>query len=257
MVDETGVVLLAIGGIAIATGVGLTLRVRRALRRLPDRVAESVVERMAPRLTEATQAAVNAVALQSLGLEFPAFLGGPSVDPFHARHLVDQLVACRPAVVVELGSGSSTILISQVMKRVCDPGYRHIAVDHDAHFLAVTERYARLNGVAERVEFHHCPLAPVPTVGLEWYSGLPALLAGSTVDLLVVDGPPAYLAGQEEARYPALPVLYPRLNTRCTILLDDANRPGERSILERWLRAYPEFTLTLLPEGKGLAVLTR
>ncbi len=59
-------------------------------------------------------------------------------------------------------------------------------------------------------------------------------LWGDPIDLLVVDGPPAYAAGHGLARYPALPVLCDLLAPRATVILGDAERPGEQEVLRRW-----------------------
>jgi hypothetical protein len=65
---------------------------------------------------------------------------------------------------------------------------------------------------------------------------LRAALGSDPIDLLLVDGPPAYAAGHALARYPALPVLGDRLASGATVVLDDAERPGEQEVLRRWER---------------------
>ncbi len=59
---------------------------------------------------------------------------------------------------------------------------------------------------------------------------------GSASDLLIVDGPPADGPGQGAARAPALPALQDKLAPGATVVLDDAVRPGESEVLERWER---------------------
>ena len=67
---------------------------------------------------------------------------------------------------------------------------------------------------------------------MQWYddavvaAGLDAALQGDLIDLLLVDGPPAYAVGHGLARYPALPVLRDRLAPGATVVLDDVERPG-------------------------------
>lgn len=73
------------------------------------------------------------------------------------------------------------------------------------------------------------------------------------IDLLVVDGPPEQTAPL--AREPALPRLLPRMATRWTVLLDDADRPDETEIVRRWLTLAPRSRLSRPPAEKGLAVL--
>ena len=61
---------------------------------------------------------------------------------------------------------------------------------------------------------------------------------GEPIDLLLVDGPPSGEPGRERSRYPALPALEARLAPGAAVVLDDAGRPGERWVLERWEAAY-------------------
>ena len=74
------------------------------------------------------------------------------------------------------------------------------------------------------------------------------------VDLLVVDGPPAFEDGFGLARHPALPVLRGRLAPGATVVLDDIERPGEREVVRRWER---EFGLTFhRDDAAGVAIAT-
>ena len=69
-------------------------------------------------------------------------------------------------------------------------------------------------------------------------AGLDTALDAEPVDLLVVDGPPADTADKVLARYPALPVVHPRLAPGATVVLDDVERPGEQEVLTRWEREF-------------------
>ena len=66
--------------------------------------------------------------------------------------------------------------------------------------------------------------------------GTRSALRGGLIDLLLVDGPPAYATGYGLARYPALPALHDRLAPGATVVLDDVERPGEQEVLRRWER---------------------
>ena len=59
-------------------------------------------------------------------------------------------------------------------------------------------------------------------------AGLEAALGDELIDLLVVDGPPAYAPGDDIARYPALPVLRQRLAAGATVVLDDVEAQASR-----------------------------
>ena len=145
--------------------------------------------------------------------------------------------------VVELGSGISTVLLARLLcQRSPVGGFRIAAVEHDARWAQwVTEQLDR-EGTGSDVVVVHAPLAPHPRAeqGLSWYddaaltAGLHTALRGDPIDLLLVDGPPAYTAGHGLARYPALPVLCDLLAPGATVVLDDAERPGEQEVLRRW-----------------------
>lgn len=202
-----------------------------------------------------TAESLNATSLASLGFKFPVFLGGWSIDSFLGRYLIQHLLEHRPKCIVELGSGSSTILIARTLQILDEKGTIHIAVDHEAKYLGLTRDTAQLNGVAESVEFLHCPLERYESLDKLWYGGLTERLAGRKIDLLIIDGPPGPL--QPMSRYPALPVLAAHLAKHCTIILDDAIRQEEQEIAKLWVQEHPEFTLNFSLEGHGMAVLAR
>ena len=147
--------------------------------------------------------------------------------------------------VVELGSGVSTILLARLLtQRRPLGGFRMAAVEHDAHWAQwVTDQLDR-EDIGHDVVVVHAPLLPhaLAERGLQWYddavvaAGLDVALQGDLIDLLLVDGPPAYAVGHGLARYPALPVLHDRLALGATVVLDDVERPGEQAILRRWER---------------------
>lgn len=167
--------------------------------------------------------------------------------------------------VVELGSGTSTVLLARLLhERWGGGGHRHVAVEHDPAWARwVGEQLAR-EGLADRTTVLHVPLAPHPLgqAGLPWYdddrlrAGLDAALAGDQIDLLVVDGPPADTADTVLARYPALPALHARLAPGATVVLDDVERPGEQEVLDRWEREFDvAFARRAAASGVALARL--
>jgi predicted O-methyltransferase YrrM len=139
--------------------------------------------------------------------------------------------------VVELGAGASTVLLARLLREQ-GSGATLDAIEHDARWAQwVNERLAQ-EGLASVARVTLAPLGPHPLAldELPWYapSALEAALAGAPVDLLVVDGPPAYEAGAALARYPALPALLPFLAPDAIVVLDDVVRDGEAAVLARW-----------------------
>ncbi|WP_342620746.1 class I SAM-dependent methyltransferase [Rhodoferax sp. GW822-FHT02A01] len=174
--------------------------------------------------------------------------GSPDFLLMVANHISQR----KPKVVMECSSGVSTLVIARSLSLL---GAGHVfSLEHDPQYAMKTRDMLAANGVSAWATVIDAPLvkgaAPSP-----WYdiSGLPP--DASAVELLVVDGPPSHVAPQ--SRFPALVQLQTRLAPACTVMLDDADRPDERAIVQRWLQQYPEFTCSHLPYEKGLAILAR
>jgi hypothetical protein len=155
----------------------------------------------------------------------------------------------RPGLIVELGGGTSTVWLAHVLRGV--PGSRLVSLDHDERFSGSTARAVQALAPDAPVEVRHAPLEDVTVGGWSapWYArSTMDDLAG--IDLLVVDGPPGTTS--DEARYPAVPVLLDRLSDDAVVLLDDAGRPDERHVVERWLEECPglELDRTTWPAGR-------
>ncbi|KAA3637977.1 MAG: hypothetical protein DWP92_06910 [Armatimonadetes bacterium] len=73
------------------------------------------------------------------------------------------------------------------------------------------------------------------------------------IGLVFVDGPPGTL--HPLVRYPALPLLRPRLAANATVVLDDFIRDQEQEIANRWSEEFPELKMTEHQFEKGAAVL--
>ena len=57
------------------------------------------------------------------------------------------------------------------------------------------------------------------------------------------------------ARYPAVPILGPRLSPGAVIVMDDTTRPDEAEV-SRWHADLPGSTLELVLPESGAAILT-
>jgi len=168
--------------------------------------------------------------------------------------LVGIILTQQPALVVDLGSGQSSVWMAAAMREAGIRG-RVIAIDHDAHFGAQTGELARLQGVQQWLEVRHAPLVDVTVAGRtsSWYD--PRLFDDlHGIELVSVDGPPGQ--GTVQARWPALPILRDRLAPGARIVLDDMIRQDEKDIAEDWSTRYPEFSREELPFEKGSVVFT-
>jgi predicted O-methyltransferase YrrM len=169
--------------------------------------------------------------------------------------LVDLVITERPSLVVECGSGASTLWLALAMRQFKIDG-RIIALDHDPVFGGKTRDLLARHDVSDLAAVRDAPLESFSLDGqtYSWYARL-AWQDLTGIDLLFVDGPPATTGHQ--ARYPALRLLSGSLSPVATAVLDDLVVPDMREVLRRWLDAYPEFSSEILPLEKQAAVLRR
>jgi predicted O-methyltransferase YrrM len=169
--------------------------------------------------------------------------------------LVDLVITERPSLIVECGSGVSTLWLALAMRRFEIDG-RIIALDHDPVFGGKTREFLARHGVSDLAEVRDAPLESFSLEGetYSWYARQ-AWEDLTEIDLLFVDGPPATTGHQ--ARYPALPLLAGSLSPIATVVLDDLVVPDMQKVLQRWLDSYPDFRSEILPLEKQAAVLRR
>lgn len=193
-------------------------------------------------------------AIQPLVQQYPVFFGGVALDGFTAQALFERIEQDRPRVILELGSGSSTVMVAALLERLGLNETRHLVVDHSRYYLDITrERFAR-HGFGRTAEFLHCPL--VQEDGPDepaWFGGLTEKLTGMELDLVLVDGPPG--AFHPRSREPALPKLHRFLSNKAAVILDDTNRAEEGAIVKRWLEFAPEMEPSRSKHGKGFTIL--
>lgn len=157
-------------------------------------------------------------------------------------HLTQKI---RPRLAVELGSGTSTLVLAKSgAKKV-------ISLDHSHEFGSQTREMLVSHGV-RGVEIRINELERYPK-GYKWYAKS-SFKGLAKIDLLVIDGPPS--STNTDARYPALEHLIPLLSPKATIVLDDVFREEERKLADAIVAALPGHTLKILSHEKGTAVIS-
>jgi predicted O-methyltransferase YrrM len=252
-----GLLLLLRHNVELATRIGnlasqseLTLE---TVRRLGARVEREVK-------AEIKQTFRQLEALQNLSAVLPPIDLLPATRVWAASPdllvvLVDLVITERPSLVLECGSGASTLWLALAMRRFGIDG-RIVALDHDPVFGSRTRDLLARHDVCDLAEVRDAPLESF-SLGDQTYSWYARKtwedLTG--IDLLFVDGPPATTGHQ--ARYPALPLLAGSLSPVATAVLDDLVVPDMQEVLRLWLDAYPDFRSEILPLEKQAAVLRR
>jgi predicted O-methyltransferase YrrM len=232
---------------------GETKRMHGTVRQVGPRIEKKIKE-------EIKQTFRQLEALQNLSVLLPAndvlpATRGWAASPDLLMVLVDLVITERPSLVVECGSGASTLWLALAIRRFGIDG-RIIALDHDPVFGGKTRDLLVRHDVCDLAEVRDAPLESFRLDGetYSWYARR-AWEDLTGVDLLFVDGPPATTGPQ--ARYPALPLLNGSLSPVATAVLDDLIVPDMQKVLRLWLDAYPDFTSEILPLEKQAALLRR
>lgn len=186
--------------------------------------------------------------LDRLGLAHDALphLGSWKADTGFLRHIVTQIEQQRPAVVVELGAGASTLVAAKALS--LNGGGRLVSLDQHEGFVNATRHWLADNALS--VDIRHAPLdARIEGWPGRWYDvdGLP-----ERIDMIIIDGPPWSVHPLVRG---AADSLFSRLAPGGVILLDDAARPGERLVARRWRKQWPDIDFRLASDGtKGTLV---
>jgi hypothetical protein len=165
--------------------------------------------------------------------------------PYLADVATRAAAADRP--VLECGSGLTTLLLAALAARRGIPVW---VLEHDPRWSRrVAGRLRRLRRAGlSAVSLRLAPLRPYE--GFSWYAP-PLEEMPTRFGLVVCDGPPGDTPG---GRYGLMPVMGERL-AGAVILLDDADRPGERKVLDRWAREHGAGIETVRGEAGVHAVV--
>ena len=159
--------------------------------------------------------------------------------------LLDLAKSSKPARVLDLGSGMSTLVLAKSA-----PQAEIISIDNSAEYAGKTKRLLAAHGVTN-VDVRIAPLTPHVS-GVEWYD-LTQFRDVTNIDLLFIHGPPG--SRNPKARHPAIVECASKLSPRAIIVIDDAGRDGEKDMAKEFAKALPSHTLEFLSHEKGTAVL--
>jgi predicted O-methyltransferase YrrM len=178
---------------------------------------------------------------------------GWAASPDLLLHLVRRVLRNGAKVILECGAGASTVAMAKALQRA---GGGHLyALEHQRSYLDNVAQWLAEVGLSGYVTLIHAPLVAHQFDGETWSWYDRAKLPAGNFDLILVDGPPAVEFA--EARYPAGPLLLPRLAAGGALFLDDADRAGEKEVLRRWRLLFPGYAFDGCATEKGCAVIAR
>jgi predicted O-methyltransferase YrrM len=249
-----GLAFAVLGAICRALGIGSDGEVilgSLAVFTVTAAVTTIVISRVRAvhRELAAFRAELPAVAsLAPLGEGYPLPFGGSfPMSPDALGEVARLVVERRPDLIVELGSGLSSLVLGLTVRRL---GHgRVVSFDHSPEWADQTRARVASLGLADVVTVLDAPLTDIEVAGMRrrWYD-LAGNLPEAPIDMLVIDGPSVTGPKDWAARWPALPAI---------VYLDDAARPGEREAVRRWVQDVKGWTVRRVPTQRGGAILER
>jgi len=237
--------------LAIGLGLAYCIRSLRALhRKVNTRIAREISASTKELKAEVWQSFRQTEAMQQLLslLKFSAPVPPTrswAASPDLLLTLAQLVRTHNPKLVVELGSGVSTLVVAKAgAKKV-------ISIDNSAEFADKTQEILRehkVRGVQIRVAELKAHIS-----GVDWYDTA-VIKDLKRIDLLIVDGPPG--SKNPQARMPARAEFIAKLSPKAVVVIDDVNREGERKLAEAFAKALPNHILTIYPHEKGTAVIS-
>lgn len=198
------------------------------------------------------QAYMDLTKILELNMPLPPLRGWAASPDFLliiARHALKQ----KPATIVECSCGASTLVLARCAQI---NGKGHVySLENDPKFANITRKNLEEAGLTQWATVLDAPIQPLSALPEHHWYDISGLSDVAEIDMLVVDGPPASL--NRLARYPALPMLHARFASTCHIFADDADRPDEKEMTQRWDSEAVEAVVTseTYPAEKGCAHL--
>ncbi len=177
-----------------------------------------------------------------------------AASPDYLSLISREIIALKPTLIVELGSGVSTVIAASCLNKIGNG--RIISFEQDALFIEKTRRNLRIHGLDGISQVIHAQIKDIELMGekRKWYD-ISVIEIPDKIDMLIVDGPS--LSGQSLKRYPAVPFFSSKLSDTAVVILDDAQRKDERHCVEQWLKEYPNMSCEYIESEKGAYVLKK
>ena len=183
-------------------------------------------------------------------LPYLPFNGG-ALRPICMAYILNEIIINQREMVIEFGSGLSTIVMARLIKKN-KLNTRVISIEHNANWASILQSYLENEDLQEFVKIVTVNLKEIETpLGMvKWYdydTFLPEI-SNKKFDLIIIDGPPADREEIKYSRFPALFKLENNLAGDFCLILDDANRKGEKELVKYFRDRNETFKYTLISE---------
>lgn len=179
-------------------------------------------------------------------------MSGYTINPDFAKIIIHNILKSKPSVIVELGSGVSTVLVGYTLKKL-NQG-KIFSLEHDNDFAVKNKNNVIDHGLQEFVEILYSPLKKWVYNQKQWlWYDTSNIKNIEHIDMLIVDGPPRKI--QKMSRYPALPILFEKLSNDSIIIIDDSKRKDMSEMVDLWLNEFKDFDMEIFETKSGCLVL--
>ena len=178
-----------------------------------------------------------------------------AASPDFLKLIMETIISNKPELIVELGSGTSTIIAAKTLEKL-KSGFL-LSIDNDAKFAEQTRQRITLETLEKYSEVITSELKDITVNGesYNWYDTSFLEKIEIKIELLIVDGPPRII--NKNARYPAIPLLKKFITDDTVILLDDGRRKDEQNTVELWLKELDKFKAEYFNTEKGTFKLSK
>ena len=128
-----------------------------------------------------------------------------AASPDFLKLIMETIISNKPELIVELGSGTSTIIAAKTLEKL-KSGFL-LSIDNDAKFAEQTHHRITLETLEKYSKVITSELKDITVNGesYNWYDTSFLEKIDRKIELLIVDGPPRII--NKNARYPAISLL--------------------------------------------------
>ena len=153
--------------------------------------------------------------------------------------IVNDIIVNDKSSIIEFGSGISTLAIASLLSK--NGKGKCTTIEGSTEWANIISGILEMNQLQSYVNIIVAPIVPYQgKIFSSWYEEheINKKIENKRFDLVIIDGPEAYQEASKYNRYKALPFIMPYLTDKFSVFLDDANRIGEKSIIEKWEKEY-------------------
>lgn len=213
----------------------LTRRIVNIYKRIKQKMQNIWLNKESMKLQEDIYALSQ---LQPLSSSYTVW-SSSSIRPSAMVQILNEIVVNNRNTIVEFGCGITTVYIAKILKQY---GGHLYSVEDNNEWIDIVSIMLKENNLEDYVTFVHAPLckSKYSLKNCDWYDEniVQKALKDIKINMVIVDGPPAYMEETELSRYPAIPVLLDQLSDNFCIVLDDVFRNGEKEILALWEKQF-------------------